>query len=435
MRGNILNKKVILGAGITGLSAGMSTESLIYEASDIAGGICASYYMDLEGNKNYSRKTGGSYRFEIGGGHWIFGADAPILSFINNLSPVKSHERKSAVYFPDLDLYVPYPLQNHLFYLPQDIKKKAIEDILRSQNRTVSTLTDWLEVNFGKTLCNLFFFPFHELYTAGLYTKIAPQDKFKTPVDKDLILKGAEKNTPAIGYNVTFVYPQDGLDDLIRKMAEGCKINFNKRVAMIDLKKREVYFEDESGTKYEKAVSILPLNETIEMTGIRIGESDPYTSVLVVNIGAKKGSKCPDYHWIYIPKSKAGFHRVGFYSNVDGSFLPLSSRENNDRASIYVEKAYRGGEKPTDNEIKKIYGDIAGELQSWGFINEVEVIDPTWIEIAYTWERPNSVWKHKALSILQENEIYQTGRYGKWKFQGIAESIKDGLEVKKGIYG
>ena len=108
---------VILGAGITGLSAGISTQSLIYEASDIAGGICTSYYAGLNNRKNYARLDEESYRFERGGGHWIFGADNHILEFINSLSVVKSYKRKSAVYFPDLDIYVPYPLQNHLFYL------------------------------------------------------------------------------------------------------------------------------------------------------------------------------------------------------------------------------------------------------------------------------------------------------------------------------
>ena len=421
---------LILGSGITGLSARISTKSPIYEANDITGGICASYYVGLGGGKSYFRKDEESYRFEIGGGHWIFGADNFVLDFISNLSPVKAYKRKSAVYFSDLDLYVPYPLQNHLFYLPQDIRGKALEEILNSKNESVSTLADWLEINFGKTLCELYFFPFHKLYTANLYTKIAPQDKFKTPMDKNLILKGAKEKTPTIGYNATFVYPQNGLDDLIKKMAEGCKINFSKKVDMINLRKKEIYFEDGDCTKYEIVISTLPLNRIIEMAGVEIGRPAPFTSVLVINIGAKKGKKCPDYHWIYIPKSKAGFHRIGFYSNVDKSFLPKSSRENNDRVSIYVEKAYKGGEKPSDNEIKKLCDNIVRELQEWEFISEAEAISPTWIDVAYTWQYPDSRWKWRAIKILKENHIYQTGRYGKWKFQGIAESIKDGLKIK-----
>ncbi len=63
----------------------------------------------------------------------------------------------------------------------------------------------------------------------------------------------------------------------------------------------------------------------------------------------------------------------------------------------------------------------------WGWIGEVEVIDHTWIEVAYTWSWPGSSWREKALKVLEEHGIYQAGRYGRWKFQGIAESLRDGI--------
>ncbi len=424
---------LVLGSGITGLSAGLSNGFTIYEANNISGGICASYYVSLDGKKYYHRVDEETYRFEIGGGHWIFGADTEILKFINSLSPTKKYERKSAVYFPEWDLYVPYPLQNHLFYLPKDIRQKALEEIIKSEseNKNPNTMEEWLELSFGKTLCEIFFFPFHELYTAGLYKEIAPQDKYKTPANKDLILKGAREKTLPVGYNVSFVYPENGLDDLISKMAQSCKIEYNKKAVQIDLKSKKVYFSDGSSVKFEHLVSTIPLNKLVKMRGIDIDEPEPpYTSVLVVNIGAKKGKKCPEYHWIYFPKSKTGFHRVGFYSNVDVSFLPLSSRKDNDRVSIYVEMAFKGGIVLSSEKIAQISRLVVEELKEWEFIEDEEVVDPTWIDVAYTWEWPGSKFVEKALRILKSYNIYSTGRYGKWKFQGIAESIKDGFEVK-----
>ncbi|MCX7910924.1 MAG: protoporphyrinogen oxidase-like protein, partial [Endomicrobia bacterium] len=288
-----------------------------------------------------------------------------------------------------------------------------------------------LEVNFGKTLCELFFFPFHELYTAGLYKEIAPQDKFKSPVDKNLIIKGAEEKTPPVGYNVVFVYPKEGLDVLAKKIAYECDIEYEKEVVKIDLKKKEILFKDGSGVKYESLISTIPLNKIMEIADININEKSlPFTSVLVLNIGAKKGDKCPKEHWIYIPKSKAGFHRVGFYSNVDSLFLPADSKDSEDRVSIYVEKAFLGGTKLTKEDIKNISNIVIDELKNWGYIKEVEVISPTWIEVAYTWEWPDSKLKEEVLSFLKNNNVYSIGRYGKWRFQGIAESIKDGLSVE-----
>ena len=56
-----------------------------------------------------------------------------------------------------------------------------------------------------------------------------------------------------------------------------------------------------------------------------------------------------------------------------------------------------------------------------------EVVDPTWIDVAYTWEWPSSTWKSQAIRLLQQHDIYMVGRYARWVFQGIADSIKDGF--------
>jgi protoporphyrinogen oxidase len=429
------NKGIILGAGIAGLSAGIASGAEVFEGGPIPGGICASHYINPKGGRSFRGDDAESYRFEIGGGHWIFGADAGILDFINSFSPVKSYKRRSSVYLPGIKSHIPYPIQNHLKYLPEDIRKKALDEIINGKGGPVSTLADWLELNFGRTLCELFFFPFHELYTAGLYKETAPQDAFKSPVNKDLIVKGAEENTKSVGYNAIFAYPAKGLDDLIRNMAKKCRINFNKRVVKIDVKSREIFFADGKSTGYGDIVSTLPLNRMIEMTGLDTGIPDPFTSVLVINIGALTGGMCPDEQWVYVPKSRAGFHRVGFYSNVDPSFLPVSSRADGGRVSIYVEKAYPGGKKPSDVEIQRVCDETVKELKEWSFISQAEVVDPTWIDVAYTWQRPHSSWVEEAIGQLKDYGIHQTGRYGRWKFQGIAESIKDGIDIKAALNG
>lgn len=33
---------------------------------------------------------------------------------------------------------------------------------------------------------------------------------------------------------------------------------------------------------------------------------------------------------------------------------------------------------------------VVQELQDWGYITEAEVVDPTWIDVAYSWSYPNS---------------------------------------------
>jgi len=432
----IIKDVVILGAGITGLSAGYVSGLPIYEARSVAGGICTSYYMskNKKGRSYVMPKDEEAYHFETGGGHWIFGGDPVIKKFINTLSPHKIYTRISSVYLPKQKLLVPYPIQNNLAFLDKKTRDKALKEILSGnkaiKNKKIITMSDWLTKNFGNTLCDLFFNPFHEMYTARLWEKITPQDGYKSPINKEDVIDGHSKKARDVGYNATFLYPEKGLDHLSSRLAKKCDIHYNKKVKKIDLKNKIIYFADKSSVVYKEIISTLPLNHMMKMTGITTKlEAFPSPSVLVVNIGAKKGRLHPKDQWVYIPKSKAGFHRVGFYDNVDPMFLPKSSREKQDCTSIYVEKAYAEGEKPTAEEIDKICKDIIGELQSWEWIGEMEVYDPTWIDVAYTWSWPKSNWKETALKELEKNSIYQIGRYGRWIFQGIADSIKDGLMI------
>ena len=419
----------ILGGGMTGLAAGMVSGLPVLEAADAPGGICSSYYI-RPGEKarlNSSPQDGEAYRFEHGGGHWIFGGDSLVLKFIEGLTPLKRYERSSAVYFAKTETYVPYPLQNNLRFLDKKIIEKSLAEVGRGEG-PFRTMGQWIAGNFGATLSELFFEPFHDLYTAGLHTKIAPQDAYKSPVSRELVEQGAKESAPPVGYNTTFAYPIEGLNALSQKMAERTAIQYSSRVVNISPKHKTLQLESGQELGYRKLLSTLPLNRMLELCEVAVQEKeDPFTSVLVLNIGAKRGAKCPDHHWHYNPDAEAGFHRVGFYSNVDVSFLPASYREKNAGVSIYVERAYVGGEKPEQGEIDRYAQAVVAELQSWGYIDDAEVVDPTWIDVAYTWKWPDSNWQHLAVSQLESNEIYPIGRYGRWLFQGIADSIRDGF--------
>jgi hypothetical protein len=132
---------------------------------------------------------------------------------------------------------------------------------------------------------------------------------------------------------------------------------------------------------------------------------------------------------LYVPDAASGFHRIGFYSNVDRAFVPATTAGSANRTSIYVERAYPGGLRPEAPAIRAYAAEVVRELQAWGFIREVEVLDPTWIDVAYTWRWPGSNWVREATMRLADLGIHVVGRYGRWVFQGIADSVRDGLFV------
>ena len=84
---------------------------------------------------------------------------------------MKSYFRRSSVYFREKNIYVSYPLQNNIGCLGADITKKVLKEIASPTGGIPKTMADWLEKYFGKTLGDLFFNPFHRLYTAELWTR------------------------------------------------------------------------------------------------------------------------------------------------------------------------------------------------------------------------------------------------------------------------
>ncbi len=425
-------ESIVLGAGMTGLAAGLACGCPVLDQSATPGGICSSYYMRANSTERLSIETNAgedAYRFEVGGGHWIFAGDHVLSRFLASFGSLTLYDRRSSVFFPDLELYVPYPLQNNLRCLPKEIRQQALAEMSSAESGITRTMAESLIARFGVTLTNLFFGPFHRMYTAGLWESIAPQDAYKTPVDMMLVRRGAIEETPEVGYNATFLYPDDGLGILAARMTKAQPdVRLCHKVVHVDIVCKEVLMEDGNTIPYSSVISTIPLNRMLDLCGTEIDEpSDPFTSVLVLNIGARRGPKCPLDHWVYLPSSKAGFHRIGFYSNVDRRFLPRSFPSVTDRVSIYVERAYPGSRRPNSSELGNYIRQVVSELQDWAFINEVDVVDPSWVEVGYTWSWPDSRWRTKAVKMLAEHRILMAGRYGKWHFQGIAESVRDGL--------
>ena len=179
------NRAVVLGAGVSGLAAGMVSGAQVFEAESIPGGLCASYYMrpgSAERHFGGAPRAGDYYRFEPGGGHWIFGGEPSTLEMIQGYAHCRRISRRSSVFLHGSNRYIPYPIQENLRYLGAEQATRALAEI-RVGNASGRTMQEWLAARFGSSLGDLFFAPFHEAYTAGLYRTIAPQDGFKSPID------------------------------------------------------------------------------------------------------------------------------------------------------------------------------------------------------------------------------------------------------------
>jgi protoporphyrinogen oxidase len=414
----------VMGAGVTGLAAAMATGAPVFEQADAPGGLCRSYYLPAAGAPlAAAAEPAAMFRFEVGGGHWIFGGDPEVMALLADLVPMRAYERRAALRLGGR--IVPYPLQQHTDHLGPEVARRAVAEMSSGEPAAgATTMREWLRRSFGETLCDLFFFPFNDRYTAGLAGTVAPQDDFKSPT----------AGTPLPGYNSRFRYPVGGLDRLVAAMAERCDLRYRKRVVRIDTGARVLHFADGSEQPYGRVISTLPLHTAVSMAGLQLpGIPDPYTSVLVLNVAAERGERCPDVHWLYEPDSASGFHRIGFYSNVEPDFLPRGRRQSGRDVSMYLEWAFRGGRRPTPDEVARLTREAVAELRERGYIGRAHVTDPSWVEVAYTWSLPGSTWREEAIEALEAEGVHQTGRYARWRFQGIAASIGEGLAAARSL--
>lgn len=430
-------KGIILGAGITGLSAGIVTGLPIYERSKHVGGICRSYRYNLEGNESVGED---SFRFENGGGHWIFGADDTVKAFLSRFGNMKSYKRNSGVFFqrsgPEI---VPFPIQENIWAVRSNHRKsKWIGDLIDAQQSYIPSRYDsmdtWLVRRFGKSMYEDFFHPFNVKYTGGLSKMIAPQDAYKNPVNiKRAVLGTIQDQGDSDGYNNTFIYPEEGLDTMCDRMADRCgEVHLERNVSFINLNEKTAIFDDGARVEYDFIISTLPLTTMVKLTGLKISGNatdratePPSTPVFVLNIGGVRGDELPDGHWYYIVDQFLPFHRIGVYSNVDSLFVPY--RDTEKYVSFYVETTPVGIPSHTHSEALK--ESALNELRRMRWLKEELVVKADIIEPAYTWDYPANNWVSQAKQRLGSFGVHQLGRYANWKFQGIAESIREGFSA------
>jgi len=423
-------RKFVIGAGATGLAAGFAGGCPVFESDTVPGGMSRSYLLKPSEPRRWELgpPDPSGYRFDHGGGHWIFGLDAPLKECLSRHGELDAYQRISCVFFSRRGTFVPFPIQNHLHCLEPAVARQCLEEILHPPQRECLTQAEWLEASFGPTLNALFFAPFHERYTAGLWTRLAPQDAYKSPVDRPAVIAGAAGNPRPAGYNTVFHYPRNGLSRMWADFARRIDVRYDHRLVRIDPEHRDLHFAGGAVEPYDRLVSTLPLDQTLKLASLQPGlVPDPYTSVLVLNVGGPKGRRCPPDHWLYVPDSRCGLHRVGIYSNVSRAYLPQADRDSGRTASFYVERAFPAGARPDDTGISQYAAEAIRELQDWEFLQESEVQDCHWVEVAYTWTWPRSTWKQEALALLEQHGIQSIGRYGRWHFQGIADSLREGF--------
>lgn len=269
---------VVLGAGAAGLSAAWKLSKagikvVVLEQSKLVGGLCST--VEYRG-----------FRFDLGG-HRFISKDAALVEAVKGLmkEELLRVNRRSVVRLMGQEFRYPLQVQDLLRKLDTKYVLRCLRDCLRmaiggrTRMHESTSLEDWLVLNFGPTLYQIFF----KNYTTKLWG-VSPERLSgdwavsRVPVLNlwDVLFKMMNSvNGSDSGYATRFFYPKRGIGQMFEFMAQdiesrGGKILLDSAVKKVVLKNQrvaEVIFDSQGEERLiacDRAISTLPLPVLIQ---------------------------------------------------------------------------------------------------------------------------------------------------------------------------
>lgn len=422
---------VIIGAGLTGLSAAYHLEKRgffdykIFEKEPTVGGLCRSIHHD-------------GFTFDYTG-HLLHAADPYFRSFIEEvvgMDNLNTIYRESFIY--SHNVYTRYPFQINLFGLPDTVIAECIEGFAQRKKprNNPRSFHAWVLDNFGTGIANHFFFPFQKKIFSYDLKKVSPtwMGRFVPSTSLQQMIKGAVKDTfdTSIGYNSQFFYPkQGGIQFWIDKIKQ-CLQNtiFTKyEVETIDLKNKVIFFANGHEEQFDHLITTMPLDHLIPRLQEKPSTSFNHAlknlvcnSVVNFNIGIARPNLTTK-HWIYFPEEKFPFYRIGFPHNFANKSVPEGC------SSLYGEFSYIN---KSARSVKTMLAQAMTETKKLLNIEDAEIITEKVISIPHAYVIYN-FWREKylptLLQSLAEQHIHSIGRYGGWKYSSMQEAVLDGKKI------
>lgn len=420
-------KRVILGAGLTGLSAAYHGGGVIYEKEKSIGGRCASIKVN-------------GYAFDFGI-HVLHTKDNYVLGLLTKKLKASLHVQRRRARIYSYKTLTRYPFQANTYGLPPKVVKECLLGSIEAHyknNIRDGNYRDWIYNTFGKGVAEHFLIPYSEkFWTVSPEEMTADWPDLRVPRPKlEEVLEGAlTDQEKGFGPNWRFKYPDgDGIHALPDAFnSEKVKIKLGKEAVQIDVHKKEIIFRDSSRERYDKLISTIPLPELVKIicnppkNVSGASRRLKYNSVFCVNIGVKN-TNLNNTHWIYYPHRDYSFFRISFLKNFSKSMVPSG------KSSIMAEVSYSKNKKMDKQKIvNTVLKDLikAGIVKSRKTIDLVDTRDIKYAYVIYDHDRKKNVSIIK--KFLIGNDIHTAGRYGNWEYYWMDDSILDGKKAAESI--
>ncbi|HLB93688.1 MAG TPA: FAD-dependent oxidoreductase [Candidatus Babeliales bacterium] len=427
---------IILGAGLTGLSAAYHLEQMgihdyqIFERDSTIGGLCRTVQQD-------------GFTFDYTG-HLLHLNHPYFKDLIYNLlAPENFNAITRRAYIYSQNSYTKYPYQVNLFGLPAETIAACIQGYLeRPKFKTTKNFYQWSLKNFGAGITKYFLAPYQNKIFAYDIRKVSDSwtGRFVPQTSLIAMINGAIADQPEItqqiGYNANFIYPKSGgIFAWVAQLSNRLKqpIQTNHSAKTIDLKNKIITFNNGRTEKFKTLISTIPLDyllkNLVEPSHSNLKILAPKlicNSVTNFNLGVNR----PDLsnkHWVYFPEPEYKFYRLGFPHNFTNLAVPANC------SSLYGEFSHVHKSPAYIQETLKTALKQVKQLLN---IQEHEILTEKIIDIKHAYVIYNQWRDHnlpKILQTLADQQLYSCGRYGAWQYSSMQEAVLDGKAVAENL--
>ena len=420
-------KTIILGGGLSGLSASYHSGFPVYEACAIPGGTAGSI-------------TEKGYVFDFGI-HVLHSKDKWFQNFISELKiDFVKHFRKALIF--SYGAYAMYPFQVNTSHLQMGLRLRCVLGYLFSRfphdRKRLENYEDWIRYNFGKGFAEQFLIPYSTKFWGipprEMTYEWTGQQRVPQPGIID-VLKGAFRDQEgAFGPNDQFQYPSKhgaGFAGIAQAMAAACdRVHFEMKATALVPDKKLIFFNNENiPLEYERLITTIPLPELIKLVPNPPQEVQNavnhlrFNSIAIVNLGINRKTINKN-HWIHFPDQEISFFRISFPNNFCKGLNP------NGISTIQAEISYDHQNPPAqDLLLDKVKDDLikAKILTLKDKIVFHDVVLKKYGYVIYDVNRQNAV--KKIHDYLEKFGIFSCGRYGCWEYLWADEAVISGKET------
>ena len=414
---------IILGAGLTGLSAAYSLKK---------------NYLLIEKNKNVGGLTSTevikNYLFDHTG-HWLHLKNPITKKFIYKIfgNKMLMINRKSKVLFDDC--FGEFPFQYNLSTYKKDFIAKCIISLMqRKKVFKPKNFEEFCKVNFGDEIANSFLLPYNLKLWGENGKNISHKwcERFFPKPDIKNIITGALGRSSFLGYNHSFYYPKKGgigtLSNTIFNNLDKNNVMLCSKVSYVDFKNKLIKI-DNSLFNYNNLISTIPLPDLLNLLKdlpVSIDKEKnklKCTKLRYINYGIK-GKILKDIHWLYIPDKNIPFYRIGCSSNAVSSLAPRGC------SSVYLEVS--NNNNYSDEKILKFARSFLLKNKIINSLKEIEVEALRKLDYGYViFDKNYEKSRNNIHKFLNKNNIYSIGRYGSWVYSSMEDAMLEGFAIKK----